>query len=77
MTFREWFITRATDFTWACISLFLAIFCVWSFSSFFLSIAAFLFVALIAVAPLLCLLLPIFLVYLLVRGAIDFLRVQK
>ncbi len=74
MTFREWFSKRTSDFIWTCFTLFIVACVVWIFGSFFVSLAALLLIGIIAMAPILCLLLPIFVLYLLIRAAIDAIR---
>jgi hypothetical protein len=64
----------ASDFLWNCIAFVAVAVILWFFGSFFFSVAALLFVALIALAPLLCLLVVIFVLYFIVRSLIDYLR---
>lgn len=74
MSFREWLSKRTSDFIWTCFLLFIVACVVWINGSVFFSIAAFLLIGILAVAPLLCVMIPIFLLYLLLRGVVDAIR---
>lgn len=73
-SFRETFSKSVSDFLYTCFVLLLVAIVIWSFGSFFLSVAAFLVLAIGVLAPLLALLIPVFIVYLMIRWAFDTLR---
>lgn len=74
MPIRDRWSQYASDFLWNCIACVAVAVILWFFGSFFFSVATLLFVALIALAPLLCLLIVIFVLYFVVRSLIDYLR---
>lgn len=74
MSFQERLNFHVANFFWGCVGFLLLVLALFFFSAFMLSLAVLLLVGLLLAIPVICLLLPIFFVYVAVNLAIDRMR---
>lgn len=73
MKIRSWLSARLDEFLYACLIACVVGFLLWLFSSVLTTVFATVFVMLLALLPVACILIPVFLIYILVRALFDFL----
>ena len=77
MTFRERFSNHTSNLLWTCVVCVIVAIILLAFGSAFLACAGWLLLAVAVIAPIACLLAPVFFLYVFVRTVIDWVRGRR